>query len=70
MNVSFVDVVENVKQLSFEEKQELKQLIDNYLNEERREEIYKNYQTSKQNLAEGKLQFSSDLEELEAILDD
>lgn len=70
MNVSFVDVVENVKQLSFEEKQELKELIDNYLNEERREEIYQNYQTSKQNLAEGKLRFSSDLDKLEAQLDD
>ena len=70
MNVSFVDVVENVKQLSFEEKQELRGLIDNYLNEERREEIYRNYQASKQNLADGKLQFSSDIEELEAMLDD
>ena len=70
MKVSFVDVVEDVKQLSIEEKQELKDLIDSYLIEERREEIYQNYQTSKQNLADGKLQFSTNLDELEAMLDD
>ena len=70
MNVSFVDVVEDVKQLSIEEKQELKDLIDSYLIEERREEIYQSYQTSKQNLADGKLQFSTDLDELEVMLDD
>ena len=70
MNVSFVDVVEDVKQLSIEEKQELKDLIDRYLIEERREEIYQNYQTSKQNLADEKLQFSTDLDELEASLND
>ena len=70
MNVSFVKVVEEVKQLSIEEKQELKDLINSYLIEERREEIYQNYQISKQNLAEEKLQFSTDLDELEAMLDD
>ncbi len=70
MNVSFVDVVENVKQLSIEEKQELKDLIDSYLIEERREEIYQNYQKSKQNYAEGNLNFSTNLDELEAMLND
>ncbi|HMS43016.1 MAG TPA: hypothetical protein PKE69_22495 [Pyrinomonadaceae bacterium] len=70
MNVSFVNVVEDVKQLSIEEKQELKDLLDNYLIEERREEIYQNYEQSKQNLADGKLRFSSDLEQLEAMIDD
>ncbi len=70
MKVSFVDVVEDVKQLSIEEKQELKDLIDSYLIEERREEINQNYQKSRQNLADGNLRFSADLDELEAMLDD
>lgn len=70
MNTTFVDVVENVKQLSIEEKQELKDLIDSYLIEERREEIYQNYQASKEHLANGKLKFSSNLDELEEILND
>lgn len=70
MNTTFVDVVEDVKQLSIEEKQELKDLIDSYLIEERREEIYQNFRQSKQNLADDKLQFSADLDELEAMLND
>jgi hypothetical protein len=70
MNTTFVDVVEDVKQLSIEEKQELKGLTDSYLIEERREEIYQNYEQSKTNLADGKLQFSSNLDELEATLND
>lgn len=70
MNTTFIDVVEDVKQLSIEEKQELKGLIDSYLIEERREDIYQNYKQSKQNLADGKLQFSSNLNELEAMLND
>jgi hypothetical protein len=68
MNTTFVDVVEDVKQLSIEEKIELKDLIDSYLIEERREEIHQNYEQSKANLADGKLQFSSNLDELEAML--
>jgi hypothetical protein len=70
MNTTFVDVVEDVKQLSIEEKQELKGLIDSYLIEERREEIYQNYNQSKASFADGKLQFSSNLDELEAMLND
>ena len=70
MNTTFVDVVEDVKQLSIEEKQELKDLIDSYLIEERRQEIYQNYQASKENLADGKLKFSSNLDELEEMLND
>jgi hypothetical protein len=70
MNTTFVDVVEDVKQLSTEEKQELKDLIDSYLIEERREEIYQNHKQSKENLAEGKLQFSANLDNLEAMLND
>ncbi len=62
MNATFVDVVEDVKQLSIEEKQELKGLIDSYLIEERREEIYQNYEQSKVNLADSKLQFMNNKE--------
>jgi hypothetical protein len=70
MNTTFVDVVEDVKQLSIEEKIELKDLIDSYLIEECREEIYQNYEQSKANFADGKLQFSSNFDELEAMLND
>ena len=70
MNPGFVDVVESVKRLSTEEKLELKDLIDNYLVEERREEILRNYEASKDESLRGELTFSSDISELEAMLDD
>ena len=44
--MSFSDVVETIKNLSLEEKQEIQALLSQYLREERREEIYNNYQKS------------------------
>ena len=70
MNSGFVDVVEGVKQLSIEEKLELRSLLDSYLIEERRTEIFENYQSSKKKFVEGKLEFASNLDNLEAMLDD
>jgi len=62
--MTFSDVVEAVKKLSNEEKNEIKSLIEHYLIEDKREEIYHNYLISKENHKEGKLNFSSDIDEL------
>lgn len=43
MSSSFAEIVEGVQALSIEEKLELHDLIEKYLIEERREEIYQNY---------------------------
>ncbi len=40
--MTFSDLVETVKDLSLDEKQQLQMLLQQYLREERREEIYKN----------------------------
>lgn len=66
MGVTFVDVVEDVKKLSFDEKEELRALIDNYLVEERRDEILRNYEASKLE----KLESSSDMNRLKELLND
>jgi hypothetical protein len=66
MGTTFVDIVEEAKQLSTEEKQELRDLLDNYLVEERRQQILINYEQSKQEQPE----FSSNLHELKEMLDD
>lgn len=66
MNGTFVDVVEDVKRLSTEEKQELKDLLDNYLVEERRNEILTNYEESRSEA----LNFSADIRELKDSLND
>lgn len=70
MNTNFAGVVETVKQLSFDEKQELKNLLENYLIEERRREIYENGEASKRKLERGELKFSSNTDDLMKMLDD
>lgn len=60
----FSEVVEAVKKLSWQEKEEIKSLIEHYLIEEKREEIYQNYLISQEKKEEGKLNFSSDVDEL------
>jgi hypothetical protein len=70
MNTSFAGVVEEVKQLSFDEKQELKDLLESYLLEERRREIYENGEQSKRELEKDKLKFSSDTAEIMQMLND
>jgi hypothetical protein len=68
MNGSFAEIVEEVKALSVEEKQELHELIEKYLIEERREEIYQTYICSISELQDGKAEFSSDTDKLKALL--
>ena len=41
--MTFSDLVETVKDLSIDEKEELQMLLKQYLREERREEIYENF---------------------------
>jgi hypothetical protein len=53
--MSFSDVVETIKTLSLEEKQEIQALLSQYLREERREEIDNNYQKSISEEIQGQL---------------
>jgi hypothetical protein len=66
MNTDFATVVEGVKQLSLDEKQELHDLIESYLIEERRDEIVRNFEASR--AESGSLEFSSDIERLKESL--
>lgn len=70
MNTTFASVVEEVKQLSFDEKRELKDLIETYLIEERRQEIFENGEQSKQESEKADLKFSSNVDELMKTLND
>lgn len=68
MSTNFADIVENVKALSIREKQELHQLIEKYLIEARREEIYDGYTRSRIELDQGELEFSSETDKLKETL--
>lgn len=68
--MSFSDVVESLKSLSLEEKEEIQTLLAQYLREERRDEIYQNYIETKKQEKEDKLHFTSDIDELMESLED
>ena len=68
MSTTFAEIVEDVKQLSPAEKEELQALLKKYLIEERRREMVENGEASLQELREGSVTFTSDLEELKEQL--
>lgn len=68
MSSSFAEVVEEVKALSIQEKQALHQLIEKYLVEARREEIFEGYVRSQTEFDRGQLEFSSHTNKLRGML--
>ncbi len=66
--MSFSDVVEAIKGLSLEEKQEIQLLLQQYLIEERREKIYDNYKETKREEKNGELKFTNNVEEMKQIM--
>lgn len=68
MSKKYNTLVEEVKRLSIEEKEELKFLIEKYLIEERREDFLKNYEKSKREIEEGHLEFSDNSKRLKEML--
>lgn len=66
--MSFSDVVESIKNLSTEEKHEIQLLLQQYLREERRDEIYENFRVAQAEQQKGKLKFSSDIKTLKQLI--
>jgi hypothetical protein len=65
--MTFSDVVEVVKNLSTDEKHEIQLLLQQYLREERRDEIYANFEAAQVEQQKGDLKFSSNLHELKQL---
>jgi len=63
-------LIESIKSLSLEEKEELRFLIEKYLIEERREKIYNNYQETLKEEQEKKLEYSNDVNKLKRMIDE
>ncbi|MEH1969265.1 hypothetical protein [Nostoc sp.] len=66
--MTFSDVVEAIKILSSEEKLEIQLLLQQYLREERREEIYQNFQAAQVEQQNSELKFSSNMDELRQLI--
>jgi len=61
---NFASILEDIKQLSFEEKRELLEITKKYLIEEARNKIYNEHNETLNELKEGKLRFTDDINEL------
>jgi hypothetical protein len=68
MSRTFEEVVEIVRDLPTDEKEEIKFIIEKTIVEKRRGEIYKNYLKSKQKQKDGKLHFTNKINELKKML--
>jgi hypothetical protein len=68
--MTFSDVVEAIKSLSSEEKLEIQLLLQQYLREERREEIYQNFQAAQVEQQNSELKFSSNIDELRQLIEE
>ena len=68
--MTYTQIVKEIQELPTEDKERLKELIDKYLIEEKREAVYENYQDSLREVREGKLKFSDKPDELDRMLED
>jgi hypothetical protein len=69
MQITFSDLVNNVRNLSLTEKIEIKEIVEKSIIEERRKEIHSCYLESKEELINNKLQFSNDIKKLRKMID-
>jgi hypothetical protein len=68
--MTFNDVIEVIKGLSTDEKQEIQLLLNQYIREERRDEIYDNFKLAQVEQQKGELKFSSNINELRQLIEE
>ena len=70
MNTNFAGVVDEVRGLSFEERRELIDVLEQSLIDERRDEIFENGEAAKLAFSNGKLKTYSNVDDLMQALND
>ena len=68
--MTFTDVIEVIKSLSTDEKREIQLLLQQYLREERRDEMYGNFKSAQVEQQKGELKFSSNIQELRQLIEE
>jgi len=66
----FSDVVEAIKSLSTDEKLEVQLLLQQYLREERRDEMAASFKSAQVEQQKGELKFSSNIKELRRLIEE
>jgi transcriptional regulator of NAD metabolism len=69
LTLPYSEITEAVQSLKYEDKLELKELLNHYLIEDHREDIYKNYQVSKKEVSSGKVKYYKSSSELRKALE-
>jgi hypothetical protein len=68
--MTFSEVVEGIKKLSADEKQEIQLLLKQYLREELRDAIHANFSAAQLEQKKGELKFSSEIKELRQLIEE
>ena len=68
--MTFNDVVELIKTLSTDEKQEIQLLLEQYIREERREEIDEHFKLAQIEQQKGELKFFSNINNLKKLIEE
>ncbi len=68
--MTFSDVVEAIKSLSTDEKQEIQLLLAQNIREERRDRMLNNFNSSKEEESSGKLNLFSNISDLKITLEE
>ncbi len=68
--MTFNDVVEAIQSLSTDEKLEIQLLLEQYIREERRDEIYRNFKSAQVEQQKGELKFSANINELRQLIEE
>ena len=68
--MTFSDLVEEIKNLSTDEKREVQLLLQQYIREDRRDEIFDNFQLAQREQQQGELKFSSEITELKQLIEE
>jgi hypothetical protein len=68
-SLPYSEITEAVQSLEYDEKMELKELLNHYLIEERREDIYKNFQQSRKEIVSDKVKYYKSSKELRKALE-
>lgn len=69
LTLQYSEITDIIQSLKYEEKIELKELLNHYLIEESRENILKNYNNSKKEIASGKIKYYKSSDELRRALE-
>ncbi len=65
---TFAEVIEDVKSLNIDEKEELQFFLEKHLSDLRRDEILRNHKASVKELENAQIQFSSNISDLKSRL--